>query len=140
MATFSANKILRGNDGRVWLDGERLANIKSFEAKRSNNISEVTVNGIGCTQHVPSGTYSLSGTMTLHKFDSFVLSRYADADTIPECTVVASLADPQSRKTQRVALYGVLFSETTLAQFENGEILEEEVPFVANGYEILNTI
>ena len=41
MKTFETNRIIRGNYGRVWMNGERMANVKSFEAKVTLNYEDV---------------------------------------------------------------------------------------------------
>ena len=39
------NQILRGQFGKVWIDGELYANVKSFEAKISLKYEAVDING-----------------------------------------------------------------------------------------------
>ncbi len=39
------NQILRGQFGKVWIDGELFANVKSFEAKISLKYEAVDING-----------------------------------------------------------------------------------------------
>ena len=124
MGKFNSNKVIRGTSGRAWVDGDLMANVKSFEAKATID-------------------YSIAGTMTLHKFDSYILKKYQTAimsGDLPEMKIVASLADPQSDGTQRVALYDVHLDEITLLQFENKTVLEEEVPFTAGSFEFLDLI
>ena len=45
MNQFDHNKIIRGSFGKVWLNDERLANVKSFEAKATMDYEDVDVNG-----------------------------------------------------------------------------------------------
>lgn len=142
MNQFSHNKVLRGTFGRVWLDGDRLSNVKSFEAKATINYEELNVNNDFGTKRRYMG-YSISGTMTLHKFDSHILRKYQAAimsGELPEMKIVASLNDPQSYGAERVALYDVTLDEITLSKFENQTILEEEVPFAAGSFEFLDLI
>ena len=39
--SIKTNQIIRGTYGRVWIDGELFANVKSFEAKLTLNYEEV---------------------------------------------------------------------------------------------------
>ena len=65
MKTFDHNKVFRGSFGKVWLDDEKLANVKSFEAKVSLDYEEMDVNGdLGKKQRYMG--YSVSGTMVMH--------------------------------------------------------------------------
>ncbi|MFR2157260.1 MAG: phage tail tube protein [Evtepia gabavorous] len=130
MGKFNSNKVIRGTFGRAWVDGALMANVKSFEAKATIDYEDLDINGDFGQKKRYMG-YSIAGTMTLHKFDSYILKKYQAAimsGDLPEMKIVASLADPQSDGTQRVALYDVHLDEITLLQFENKTVLEEEVP------------
>ena len=45
MRAFQHNKVFRGTFGKVWVDGERLSNVKSFEAKAALDYEDMNVNG-----------------------------------------------------------------------------------------------
>ena len=135
MGKFSHNKVIRGTFGRVWVNGELMANVKSFEAKMTIDYEDLDINGDFAQKKRYMG-YAIAGTMTLHKFDSAILKLYHSAvisGELPEVKIVASLSDPQSDGVERVALHDVYFDEITLNKFENRIVLEEEVPFTA-GY------
>ena len=62
------NQIIRGTFGRVWIDGELFANVKSFEAKLTLNYEEVDLsNDLG--KHQRYMGFTGEGTMTLHKIN-----------------------------------------------------------------------
>ena len=107
MGKFSHNKVIRGTFGRVWVNGELMANVKSFEAKATIDYEDLDINGDFGQKKRYMG-YSIAGTMTLHKFDSSILKLYQSAimtGELPEVKIVASLSDPQSDGTERCALY-----------------------------------
>ena len=113
MGKFNSNKVIRGTFGRAWVDGDLMANVKSFEAKATIDYEDLDINGDFGQKKRYMG-YSIAGTMTLHKFDSYILKKYQAAimsGDLPEMKIVASLADPQSDGTQRVALYDVHLDE-----------------------------
>ena len=142
MRTFNHNKVFRGTFGKVWVDGERMSNVKSFEAKASIDYEDMNVNGDFGTKKRYMG-YSISGTMTLHKFDSFILRKYQAGlmtGELPDMTIVAALDDPTAYGAERVQLRDVLLDEVTLNKFENKTLTEEEVPFTAGSYEFLDLI
>ena len=142
MRTFNHNKVFRGTFGKVWVDGERMSNVKSFEAKASIDYEDMNVNGDFGTKKRYMG-YSISGTMTLHKFDSFILKKYQQGlmtGELPDMTIVAALDDPTAYGAERVQLRDVLLDEVTLNKFENKTLTEEEVPFTAGSYEFLDLI
>ena len=142
MQKFDQNKIIRGTHGKVWVDNERLANVKSFEAKATINYEDVYVNGDYATKKRYMG-YAIAGTMTLHKYDSYIIDKYKAGvmtGELPDMTVVAALDDPTGYGAERVKLTDVLLDEITLNKFENATVLEEEVPFTAGSFEFLDTI
>lgn len=142
MRNFSHNKVFRGTFGKVWVDGERLSNVKSFEAKASIDYEDMNVNGDFGTKKRYMG-YSIAGTMTLHKFDSFILKKYQKGvmtGELPEMTIVAALDDPAAYGAERVQLRDICLDEITLSKFENKTVLEEEVPFTAGSYEFLDLV
>lgn len=142
MRAFQHNKVFRGTFGKVWVDGERLSNVKSFEAKASIDYEDMNVNGDFGTKKRYMG-YSISGTMTLHKFDSFILRKYQKGvmtGELPDMTIVVALDDPTAYGAERVQLRDVMLDEITLSKFENKTLTEEEVPFTAGSYEFLDLV
>lgn len=142
MSKFDHNQVIRGTFGKVWLDGERMSNVKSFEAKLSYTYEDMDVNGDLVTKKRLTGM-SISGTMTLFKVDSYILTKYhklASTGETPELTIVSALDDPSNEGVERVLLTDVKLDEITLSKFENKTLTEEEVPFTAGGYEFLDMI
>lgn len=142
MLAFNHNKVIRGTFGKVWVDGERLSNVKTFEAKATIDYEDMDINGDFGQKKRYMG-YSIAGTMTLHKYDSFILSKYHAGvmnGELPEITVVSALDDPTGYGAERVALHDVKFDEITLSKFENRTVTEEEVPFTAGSFEFLDLI
>ena len=136
------NEIIRGTFGRLWIDGELLANIKSFELKATMNYETVQINGEFCDQQRYTG-YSLAGTMTLHKINTLIANKVKAGmvnGQLPQIKLVGALADVDSVGSERVEVYNVTFDEVTLLQFKNATVSEEEVPFKAGGYRYIDTI
>ena len=140
MASEVRNKIIRGTFGKLWVNNIHMANIKSFELKATMNYEEIDINGNLCKQYRYTG-YSLSGTMVLHKIDSYITALVKDgmkSGQMPDIKFVSSLSDPDADGSDRIEVYDVVFDETTLMQFENGSIGEESVPFKAGGYNLID--
>ncbi len=136
------NKIIRGTYGKIWVDGELFAHVKSFEAKASLNYESVDVNGKLGTYQRYTG-HSVAGTIVLHKIDSGMAARLAvgaRSGSMPEFKVVTSLADPDSVGAERVELLNVTFDELMLTKFENKKVGEESVPFKAADFNFLEMI
>lgn len=136
------NKIIRGTFGRLFVNAQALANVKSFEIKATINYETVNINGELCDQQRMIG-YSLAGTMVLHKVDSFVARLIGDGlstGVLPNIKIVGVLADPDSNGSERVEIYDVTLDEVTLLAFENASVGEESVPFKAGGYRYIDMI
>ncbi len=126
-----ANEVINGTFGKVYINGNKLANIKSFEAKLTIQYEEIDI-AEDPGKHQKYMGYSGEGTMVLHKVDSTILKMMKDdlkAGKVPDIMIVASVSDPNSKGTERVQFDEVTIDELTLLKFELKTIGEEEVPF-----------
>ena len=140
--SIKTNQIIRGTYGRVWIDGELFANVKSFEAKLTLNYEEVDLsNDLG--KHQRYMGFTGEGTMTLHKVNSKIFAKLAKAiksGEMPEISVVGKLEDPTALGAERVSFTEVTIDEVMALKYENATIGEEEVPFKFADYEPLDLI
>lgn len=139
---MSSNKIINGTFGAAWVGTEKFSNVKSFEAKVSLKYEDVDL-AEDLAAHKKYMGWSGAGTMVLHKVDSAMAAKLADAIKTGEMepvTVVAKLDDPAAFGAERVQLNGVYFDELTLLKFAMKEKLEEECPFTFDDYEFLDMI
>lgn len=140
--SIKTNQIIRGTYGRVWIDGELFANVKSFEAKLTLNYEEVDLsNDLG--KHQRYMGFTGEGTMTLHKVNSKIFAKLAKAiksGEMPEISIVGKLEDPTALGAERVSFTEVTIDEVMALKYENATIGEEEVPFKFADYEPLDLI
>ncbi len=139
---IKTNQIIRGTFGRVWIDGELFANVKSFEAKLTLNYEEVDLsNDLG--KHQRYMGYTGEGTMVLHKVNSKILAKLTKgikSGELPEISIVGKLEDPTALGAERISFTEVTIDEVTAMKFENAAIGEEEVPFKFADYEPIDLI
>ena len=139
---MAANKVLSGTHGHLWINGEKFANVKSFEAKLAGDFEEIKIAEELGTKNKYMG-YSISGTIALHKMNSksagVMAEGYMTGD-IPDIVLVASIEDPAAYGYERIELSDVTFDEMTLLQFETGSVTSEEVPFKAGSFRYLDKI
>lgn len=141
MAT-TANRVLTGSNGTVWLNEKLLAQVKSIEAKITGNFEEVNFIGDYATHNVYTG-WAGEGTLTLQKIDSTILDLVGDSyktGVLPEIKIITQLKDHNTGKSERVALENVVISEFMLAKFEGKAIVEEEIPIKFSNYATLGKI
>lgn len=136
------NKILNGNSGKTWLNGQLLAQLKSIELKVTGKFEDVNFCGDSATHSKYTG-WSGEGTVTLFKIDSTVVKLLAKAyqtGIMPDIKIITKLTDESTGKSERVAVSGITITEFTLAKFEAKTNAEESIPLKFSKYEILDTI
>lgn len=135
-------KAINGTFGRLWCNDEDYNTVKQFEAKAKLNWDEVPLPEQLAPEYNYLG-YTIEGTITGTKVDSRFIELYAEGiqtGNIPDVTLVGRLNDPKKHGYERVAIYGVVFDELAIMQFEANTTVEEEVPFKATSYKFLDKL
>lgn len=142
MAGYSTKEVLNGLFGEVWIDGDYVQEITSFEATISTKTETVTQSG-----KLFDGTkivgLEAKGTLKANKISSRFIKLLADSMATgqqKEFTIISKLADPDSKGTERIKLSGVTFSELTLANWEHKKLAEESLSFNFTGFDVIDTI
>ena len=139
---MDSNKTINGTFGKVWLDGELLAECISFEAKITIEYDDIDIAG-DLAKHKKQIGWTGEGTMTLKKVDSIIAKKMQDGvktGKLPEMVLVAKLEDPASDGAERVEFTGITINEVIALKFEQKTVREEEVPFNFSGYRFIDLI
>ncbi len=139
---MKADNCILGTFGKLYINNVRVAEIKSFELKASLQYEDILVNGNLITQSKYKGA-TLSGTMVVHKVNSFNIKLVKDAiktGIMPSIKFLGELADPNIDGDEAIEVSDVMFDEATLLSFANGEVREESTAFRAGDYNYLSTI
>ncbi len=140
--TMNGNSVILGTFGKLYINNVRVAEIKSFELKASLQYEDILVNGNLITQSKYKGA-TLTGTMVVHKVNSFNIKLVKDAiktGIMPSIKFLGELADPNIDGDEAIEVSDVMFDEATLLSFANGEVREESTAFRAGDYNYLSTI
>ena len=135
-------KIINGTHGTVFLDGEEVAEVKSFQAKLEFQKEEVKMAGKMATGTKYMG-YSGKGSLALHKVNSRMIKAIGQQikeGKEPRFTIIGKLADPDSDGVERIAINNVSFDDLTLFDFEVGALGQAECPFTFTDYDFLDLI
>ena len=135
-------KIINGTHGTVFLDGEEVAEVKSFQAKLEFQKEEVKIAGKMATGTKYMG-YSGKGSLALHKVNSRMIKAIGQQikeGKEPRFTIIGKLADPDSDGVERIAINNVSFDDLTLFDFEVGALGQDECPFTFTDYDFLDLI
>ena len=142
MSQMKANEVINGSFGKVWVNGELFANVKSFEAKNSLKYEPVDIAGDMGTHQKYMG-FEGAGTMVLHKINTKIgrmLAKAVKTGVMPDIEIVGALTDPAAHGAERVKIMEVTFDEFTLLKFANKELQEEEVPFKYADFDYIDMI
>ena len=139
--TLESTRTLNGSFGKVYHEGEHLTHVFGIELNVDVDYGEVKRSG---TRHVGYKAMSIksAGTVKGYKINStFVdaISQIMDDRKGAFVTELhAQLDDPENPEMSGMyRIKGVQFTKIPAINFEHGSIVEEELPFVCEGYERL---
>jgi Phage tail tube protein len=137
-----ANRVINGTYGSIWVEGEKYADVDSFEAKVTINYEELNMAEEGATKRKATG-WNGEGNLTVKKIYSRgvnLVSQSLKEGKTAYFTIVGKLADPDSYGAERVTIKEVTFSEFMLMKFEQKTLGTEELPFAFGDYDLVDTI
>lgn len=138
--TLRGDEVLTGSYGYVMHEGAYLTNVKDVEAKVEIEKADFKVVGDLWAKYKVTG-FTGSGTLTLFKVDYAFVRKIADVATGGKAFVtelVFQLDDPSVVGAKdKVRLKNVQFDTIPLAKFSVGEVIEEELNFTFEGFEII---
>lgn len=137
-----ANRVMSGTWGELWLDGEKVADVYKFQAKRVANKEEIPLCG---QMAIDTKTMSTKGTgsIGIYKTTSFMSIKVGDAlekGQDPRFTLIGKLNDPDAYGAERVAIYNASFDDETVADWEANKIGKTECPFTWTKREFLDKV
>lgn len=140
---IAANDVVNGTFGRVFINGHKFANIKSFEAKLTLEYEEIDI-AEDAGKHQKFMGYAGEGTMDLPQSGFFDPRHDEGRLKAGRCArrlmIVGALEDPSKIGAERIQFNEVTLDELTLLKFEMKTVGEEEVPFKFADFEPLDLI
>lgn len=142
MDKYTAQQVINGTWGELWIDGTYMAEVTGFEAKVSLEKSDVNMTRKLAKAQKVTG-FSCAGSITMNKVSSFFIKKLNDdmkAGKQTSCTIISKLEDPDSLGAERVVIKDAVFDELTLANWKAKELGEESIPFTFSDWDLLDTI
>lgn len=124
------NQTISGAYGTLWLNNEKVMELKSVEAKITAERADVQL-GLSVDSKITG--LKGEGTITVNKVYTRGKKLLEDwlkgKDT--RSRIVTSIQDPDAvgKGEERVSIDNVWFNAIDLAKFTRGEVVEEELPF-----------
>ena len=129
--TYRGRRRWSGNHGMVWINGEKIFEHKSFEAKVVINDEDIPIGN-----SVDRKVVGLAGEGEIvivnvfnRGFQEYLEEQKAGHD--PRFTIVGKHEDPDMLNAgkERICIDNVWFEELVLMQFEKGTVRETTIPF-----------
>jgi hypothetical protein len=143
MPILDSTRTIKGEHGEIWSDGEWLSNFYHAEAMADISYEKIKRAGSRVSGN-KAGTIDLSGTISGYKVTSELARKVSQViDSSKGAFVgelIIKLADPEAYGFERVRLKGVQFTKIDIVKFDHGAVVEQEWPFVFDGYEWLDAI
>jgi len=143
MKSYSPEKVINGTWGELWIDGEYMAEVTSFNAKMTLEKTEVNQTRTLAKGQKITGTEG-KGEVGLNKVSSYSLRKIGEyirqGKTPPAGTIISKIDDPDAYGAERVKINGVQFDEITIADWEAKKLGEEKLPFTFKDFEPLDLI
>jgi len=142
MDNYTADKVLNGTWGEMWLNGDLMAETTALQAKVTLTKTAVNMCGTLVSGQKVTGM-ELKGTLKMNKVSSAMIKANSvniKAGRTPEYTIISNLDDPQSAGAERIVLKGVMFDELTLVDWEAKKNGEESIPFTFMDWNPLDLI
>lgn len=139
---LKANRVINGTYGAVWVNGEKWLDLDALELKVTLEYEDVNIaEDTGKNRKFMGWTGE--GSITTKKIYSrgtTLLAAAVKSGKMPDVTVTAKLADPDSYGVERVTVSNVTFNEFLLMKIEQRALLTEELSFAFGDFDILESI
>jgi len=138
----NTNRILKGNSGDVWLNGQLLGTLKTIKASIKGDFESDNFIGDNANYSIYNG-WTGDGSLTLEKIDSTLWKLCADAyksGVMPDIKIITALTDASSGKSERASIENITFTGFDLVNIEAKKIISEDFAFTFSNYEVLETI
>ena len=133
--------MFKGNDQKIYFDGELLATLTQAEATITLNYEDIEICGQYGTEHEYTG-YVIEGTITRKKTDSSVLKKVHEAivnGNMPEF-VITGVNMNVNGKNESVTIQNAQITELKLFNAEAKTVSDEEIPFNASKFKVTSFI
>ncbi len=138
----SAERVINGTFGEVWLDHDKVAECFGLTAKVELEKEEISICGKLGKDTKMMG-YKGTGSLKLHKVNSRMALKLSDSiknGVNPRLQIMSKLKDPAAYGAETVFINDAAFDDLTLVSFEAKAKGEVECPFTFTDWKYEDTI
>lgn len=139
---INGSQTLNGTFGSIFYEGEFLSNVQSFEAAVEFNKEEINLAGKRFTSFKVmgmTGSGSMNGYFVSSRFLTLIAQVAKDGGKPFYCELIGKIEDPEMNgKVYRVRLKNVSFNGIPLLNYEVNSLIEQELEFNFEGFDILD--
>lgn len=142
MSKLTANRVMSGTWGEVWLNGDYVSECYGLQAKVSFNKEDVNICGQMAVDKKTTST-TCTGSLKMHKVNSrmaIAIGNEIRNGKDVRFTIISKLSDPDAYGSERIVLRNVSFDDVTLADWEVARNGTVEAPFTFTEYEFLDKV
>lgn len=132
--SLDSSRVCSGTYGRVFKDGKEYPQVSECSADVEIDMKEITTVGSEWVGY-KSGTKKGSGTLKGWKVTSEMIQQGFN-----KFELLTELNDPEAYGCERIRFKNCRFTKLNLVNFKPGEVIEEEMPFVYTGFELVDPI
>lgn len=128
---FRGRRRWNGSHGKLWLDGELVFEIESFEAVVESQREDVIIgNSVDSKVTALKGEGTIKIKNVINRNHRKLLEEWS-AGHDPRTTLIGLLDDPDAvdGQKERITIDNVWFTKIPLMNFEKGKVVETELPF-----------
>lgn len=139
---MKGKNIMNGSWGEVWIDGEYMAEVKSFKAEVELEFEDINLpRELG--KHKKLTGYEGTGEVVLYHVTSRMATRVAEDLQLgkqTEVSIISKLADPDALGHERILIKDAVLSLISLADWEGKTVGEKTIPFTFTKWQFLDQI
>ena len=140
MDKYTAQQVMNGTWGELWIDGTYMAEVTAFEAKVSLDKTDVNMTRRLAKAQKVTG-FSCSGSLTMNKVSSFFIRKLNEdmkQGKQTACTIISKLDDPDAIGSERIVIKDAVFDELILANWSAKTLGEEQINFTFSDWDLLD--
>lgn len=142
MANPVVDGVINGTHGKVWVDGNLIAEVQTFDSQIEIQYGDVNVANDHGSYRKQTG-WTGTGTMTVNKVYSRQINKLAasiKAGKTVRSTIVGTVADPGSKGRETITLRDVTFNGLQLLKFEQKTFTTEDMGYSFSDFDIVDSI